>query len=81
MPNPNQSLILRDIYPTVKIKYIARQKSSKNKERCFCIKADLLIEIDEKLKRRIKVEWKGPSDSKVNESKPVNKKPSTNEDS
>jgi len=65
---------LRELYPTVKIKYIARHKSLKNRERCFCIKADLLIEIDEKFKRKIKVEWKGPSSTDVNEYKTPNKK-------
>ena len=73
--NPNESFLLRDIYPTIKMKFIARNKMSKNKERGFCLKADLLIEIDEKMKRRIKIEWKGPSDSMKNEARNLSKKP------
>lgn len=40
----------------------------------FCIKAELMIEIDDKHKRKIKVEWKGPSDGKINQSKKINNK-------
>jgi hypothetical protein len=76
VPNPNESILLRELYPTIKMKFIARHKALKNKERGFCLKADLLIEIDEKMKRRIKVEWKGPSDSVKNEVKNTPKKSS-----
>jgi hypothetical protein len=58
------------------MKFIARIKGLKNRERGFCLKADLLIEIDNKMKRRIKVEWKGPSDSFKNEVKKTAKKSS-----
>lgn len=79
MPNPNESVLLREVYPTIKMKFIARHKSSKNGERGFCLKADLLIEIDQKMKRRIKVEWKGPSDSVMKEVKSNIKKPQSTE--
>ena len=76
VPNPNESILLRELYPTVKMKFIARHKGLKNRERGFCLKSDLLIEIDNKMKRRIKVEWKGPSDSVKNEIKKTVKKSS-----
>jgi hypothetical protein len=79
VPNPNQSVLLREVYPTIKMKFIARHKSLKNGERGFCLKADLLIEIDKKMKRRIKVEWKGPSDSVIKEAKSNIKKSQSTE--
>lgn len=46
VPNPNESILLTELYPTIKMKFIARHKPSKNRERGFCLKADLLIEIN-----------------------------------
>lgn len=59
--NPNDTILLKDQFPKIKVKYIVHKDKRKDYEMHYCIKCEMIIKIDEVFDRKIKVEWKGPS--------------------
>ncbi len=64
--NPNETILLSR-YPKIPVKYIVHKRKRKGYTMHFCIKAELLVIINDKHRRRVKVEWKGPSNKPSDE--------------
>lgn len=59
--NPNNSSYSQKHHPTVRVKYLVHKRKRKEYGMHFCFKAELLVKIDGKHERHVKVEWDGPS--------------------